>query len=255
MAKSVLGSVLRLASVTVLLSALLSGCTSGGGSGPMNPAAKADMSVAPECATMKCENPSAICCGGEPCIDVLSNTQHCGGCGKTCRSREACNNGNCVCAGGGRTSSCKVTEACCSDGCHDILSDTKNCGGCGVSCKEGEVCDSGQCKCGPSGIACKTGQICCGSVCSDRQNDAMNCGMCGKACKAGKACKNGLCEGECVGCTAIETCCDGTCVNLLNNQMNCGMCGNACKVVLGIPLPCLIGICSFSMPDMGARDM
>ena len=97
MAKSVLGSVLRLASVTVLLSALLSGCTSGGGSGPMNPAAKADMSVAPECATMKCENPSAICCGGEPCIDVLSNTQHCGGCGKTCpMNMIACLNGACT---------------------------------------------------------------------------------------------------------------------------------------------------------------
>ena len=75
--------------------------------------------------------------------------------------------------------------------------------------------------------------------------------MCGKACKPGKACKNGLCEGECIGCVAGETCCDGKCVNLLNDRDNCGRCTNACKDILGIPLPCLFGICAGMKIDMG----
>lgn len=254
MTKSFLGSVLRLANTLVLVSALLSGCSSkGGGGGNTTPPGmdKEDMSVSPACASMKCENPAAICCGGEPCVDIMASTENCGACGKTCRTKESCNNGNCVCLGGGRTATCGTNASCCSDGCHDVSSDASNCGGCGVACKKGELCESGQCKCGPSGIACKTGQVCCGSVCSDNQNDAANCGMCGKTCKAGKACKNGLCEGECIGCVAGETCCDGKCVNLLNDRENCGRCGNVCKDLFGIPLPCILTVCTGMKFDMG----
>ncbi len=252
MAKSVLGSVMRLASMMLLVTAILSGCSSKGGTNMPPPSDnKGDMALSPACASMKCENPAAICCGGEPCVDITASTDNCGGCGKSCRTRESCNNGNCVCLGGGRVATCPASSACCSDGCHDVASDVQNCGGCGVACKKGELCESGQCKCGPSGISCKAGQVCCGAVCSDNQNDASNCGMCGKACKPGKACKNGLCEGECIGCVAGETCCDGKCVNLLNDRDNCGRCTNACKDLLGIPLPCLFGICAGMKFDMG----
>jgi hypothetical protein len=75
--------------------------------------------------------------------------------------------------------------------------------------------------------------------------------MCGKTCKAGKACKNGLCEGECIGCVAGETCCDGKCVNLLNDRENCGRCGNVCKDLFGIPLPCILTVCTGMKFDMG----
>lgn len=227
-------------------------CQTGGGGSPQD---KADLAVSGACASTKCDNPSAICCGGEPCIDVMTNTEHCGGCGKNCRSREACNAGSCVCTGGGRIASCSTTEACCGTGCRDITSDVEHCGGCGLACRPGEVCESGQCKCGPAGIACKTNQVCCGAVCSDPKNDAKNCGTCGKECKPGKACKNGLCEGECVSCPAGQTCCDGTCANLLNDNKNCGKCGVACKDVFGIPLPCLFGICAFTQPDMPSKDL
>jgi uncharacterized protein YceK len=255
MSKSVLGSVMRLASLMLVVGALLSGCASKGGTNMPPPTEAGDMSVSPACAAMKCENPSAVCCGGEPCVDLTISTVNCGACGKACRTRESCNNGNCVCLGGGRLTTCSANAACCSDGCHDVSSDPLSCGGCGIACKKGELCESGQCKCGPAGISCKTGQVCCGSVCSDNQSDAKNCGMCGKECKPGKACKNGLCEGECVGCLMGETCCDGKCVNLLNDRENCGRCTNTCKDILGIPLPCLFGICAFMQTDMGAKDM
>lgn len=227
------------------------GCSSSGPSGTD----KADLSVPAACLNAKCDNPSAICCGGEPCIDVMQSSEHCGGCGKACRSREACNGGNCVCTGGGRIAPCQTNEACCGTGCKNIASDAEHCGGCGLACRPGENCESGECKCGPTGITCKYNQVCCGSMCSDKLTDAKNCGACGKECKPGKACKNGLCEGECVGCNPGETCCDGKCVNLLNDRTNCGKCGNTCKDVLGFPLPCLVGICAFSQPDMGTKDL
>lgn len=207
------------------------------------------------CENMKCQNPDSKCCDGEPCVDVLTNTAHCGACGKTCRSREVCNNGNCACRSNGSEATCATDQLCCSDGCRQVMTDVRNCGGCNLPCKMGESCQGGKCSCGPSGIACRSGQICCGAGCSDLQNDPANCGACGKACAAGKACKNGLCEGECVSCAMGETCCNGACVNLLNDNKNCGMCGKVCPLVFGVPLPCILTICAFSGQDMGDMSM
>ena len=249
------GTLLALLSLIALfVVGSLAGCqSSGGGKDP--PASTSDMSVMPmSCMNMKCENPDSKCCDGEPCVDTTNNPLHCGGCGKACRAREICNNGACVCRGGGREAVCPTGAACCSDGCRDAQSDTKNCGGCGLACREGELCYMGQCKCGPSGISCRSGQICCGASCSDLQNDAKNCGKCGKTCAAGKACKNGLCEGECLPCMTGESCCNGVCVNLLNDAKNCRECGRDCKVVTGWET-CILGVCLFEQPDGGVKDM
>lgn len=213
-----------------------------------------DMSSLFTCESTKCENPDAKCCNGEPCVDVTASTQNCGQCGKVCRTRELCQNGSCTCNGGGHSGSCASAETCCSDGCHETQTDVKNCGGCGLPCKMGETCQTGKCSCGASGMACRGSQTCCGAGCADLQTDPNNCGTCGKKCASGKACAGGVCEGECIMCSMGETCCDGICANLLNDPNNCKTCGHKCGVVLGIPLPCIFGICAFAMPD-GGTDM
>jgi hypothetical protein len=69
---------------------------------------------------------------------------------------------------------------------------------------------------------------------------------------AGHACVAGVCEGECIACGPGETCCNGICANLLNDANNCKTCGNKCGGFLGIPYPCILGICAFMKTDGGA---
>jgi len=236
-----------------------SGCKVEGNPGGTNK----DMSMANKdnglsaCETEKCANPDSKCCNNEPCIDVKTNSFHCGDCNKTCRTRETCSNGLCVCRGGGRDDICPMDSLCCSDGCHAIKSDVNNCGGCGLPCKMGESCIDGACKCGPGGLSCKVGQVCCGSGCTDMQNDPNNCGKCGRVCPMGM-CKNGLCDGECpTMCTFPTKCCGGICADILNDPKNCSRCGKDCSLVSPLmPPKCLGGFClGEPLPDMGGADM
>jgi hypothetical protein len=236
-----------------------------GGCKPDNPVGadmsvdtKPDLSMALSCEAMKCENPDAKCCNGEPCVDITISVQHCGGCNQPCHARENCSNGTCTCTGGGHSGACAASESCCSDGCHQTMTDVNNCGGCGLPCKTGEACNGGKCSCG-GGSGCHSGQVCCGAGgCSDLLTDTKNCGMCGKTCAAGKACNNGVCDGECVACAMGEKCCQvpsgdggvvGFCANTLTDANNCGMCGHKCPIPL-----CILGICAFTHPDGGAMD-
>ena len=210
-----------------------------------------DLDSTPSCEAMKCENPDAKCCNGEPCVDVTANTQNCGACGKACRTREQCSSGSCTCTGGGHSGQCGTSESCCADGCHQTMTDGMNCGGCGLHCKAGEACLSGKCSCGPAGKTCTGSQACCSTGCADFQTDAKNCGMCGKTCMAGHACVAGICAGECIACGVGETCCGGACANLLNDPNNCRMCGNKCPSFLGVQYPCILGVCAFTKFDGG----
>jgi hypothetical protein len=231
-----------------------------------------DLSGAVGCEAMKCQNPDAQCCNGEPCVDTTANASHCGGCGKACRPREVCSDSSCTCMVAGKGQACALSETCCSDGCHETMSDVLNCGGCNLACKMGEACAMGKCACGDGGKSCHGSEICCAAnagdagnpaVCADLQSDPKNCGKCGHQCAAGKACNNGLCDGECAPCAMGETCCmedfgdAGTaamCANLFTDNNNCGKCGKKCPTVLGIMLPCILGICAFSKNDGGMDD-
>jgi hypothetical protein len=206
------------------------------------------------CENMKCDNPQALCCNDEPCVDVQTDRANCGACGKLCSGQELCQGGRCVCTGGGG-SSCSGGFTCCPSGCRNLDTDTANCGACNRSCRQNETCVSGACKC--AGMAgCSGSQTCCSTGCADTSNDPNNCGMCGKKCMPGKACKAGVCEGECTGCAMGETCCNGTCANLLNNPMNCGMCGKVCPPPFpGIPPGCLFGNCVKLGNADGGADM
>lgn len=252
-------SLLSFCACALLLAVSLTGCQTT--TKPPKPTDTADMAMSTDdlqssaCGTERCENPSAICCFDEPCVDTLTNPLHCGGCGKACRAREVCGNGMCACRAGGRDQVCPTDSQCCSDGCKNVTNDVLNCGGCGLGCKMGETCAMGKCACGPSGLGCSAGQTCCpASGCSNLQNDPNNCGTCGKKCAAGKACKAGLCEGECTACSMGETCCDGVCANLLNDPRNCKMCGRDCMKITGWS-SCILGVCLFEKTDMGASDM
>jgi hypothetical protein len=123
---------------------------------------------------MSCET-----CGGDACVDLETDAQHCGACDNVCPAGVPCSAGSCVCPDG---------QEICDSACVDTQSDPQHCGGCGSGCAPDEVCSMGACA---DTCAALTD---CGGACVDTQTDSENCGSCGNACGGGNDCVNGGCD-------------------------------------------------------------
>jgi hypothetical protein len=79
---------------------------------------------------------SLLCCGAgvtNLCLDVQSDTLHCGSCDVSCgSSADSCVGGTCSCGPAGL--SCTLDQLCCAGVCTTV--DDSNCGACGVPCSE-----------------------------------------------------------------------------------------------------------------------
>jgi hypothetical protein len=75
---------------------------------------------------------------GSSCVNVASDTDHCGGCDIACPTDEVCRTGTCqsMCASGGTS---------CNGQCVTLGDDTSNCGACGNACAPGSTCAGGVC--------------------------------------------------------------------------------------------------------------
>jgi hypothetical protein len=107
-----------------------------------------------------------ISCSGV-CVDLSTDNNNCGRCGKSCSviGRASCLDGHCVCDDG---------LLVCTDVCIDPMSDPRNCGACGHSCEAGFAC--------------------CDGTCVNIGADPNNCGVCGSACDANQTCVSGACQ-------------------------------------------------------------
>lgn len=131
-------------------------------------------------------------------IDLTSDHDNCGACGKKCLSNQTCRMGQCMCPEG--------TVDCDGD-CVDVSSDPRNCGACGYRCGGptarsprhpgggSPACKNGECTyvCFP-GFADCDGYL--GNGCeADLRMDQDNCGACGTKCnaRAGQPCVEGKC--------------------------------------------------------------
>ena len=128
-------------------------------------------------------------CNGQ-CVNLLTDTQSCGRCGRACPEGTKCIDGACI------------AVACCSEGntncngkCVNLLTDTQNCGRCSKVCPEGTTCIDGACSGAAStgGTSCPSGKINCNGQCVDPSTDVQNCGTCGKQCPSGGTCVSGVC--------------------------------------------------------------
>jgi hypothetical protein len=194
-------------------------------------------------------SPTQTCCG-ESCLDLASDTTHCGSCARSCLGLDpnlTCSGGNCTCG----TMSCG--SDCCSGNCVDQKSDEQNCGGCGVRCGFNEICDGGVCRCGAGGGACNPGggspTVCCGPP--DQRScvarDTVRCGDClpclpGETCGASASC---VCAANTAGgtparCPAGQACCADGCKSTDVDANNCGLCGRKCAANEG----CVGGSCT-----------
>jgi hypothetical protein len=125
------------------------------------------------------EEPPCETCGGEACVDLMTDPDHCGECDSPCPDGILCESGECSCPEG---------TSLCGDQCINLASDPANCGECGESCVDPEVCLEGVCTsdCGDLEE--------CGGACVDLQTDPMHCGECDNACDPGNACIGGGCD-------------------------------------------------------------
>jgi hypothetical protein len=171
------------------------------------------------------------------CVDLKSDQENCGSCGKACGGAQVCVAGMCA-------TQCPNNEIACASGgstsCVNAKSDNANCGMCGKACKPGEVCSGGVCSTSCQGVA-MCGQDGGQAYCADLKTDNANCGKCGKACNATEACVAGTCTGSC---TMTQTLCGGDagkpyCALLDSDNANCGACGKTC----GLLETCTAGVC------------
>lgn len=184
-----------------------------------------------------CPNDLTPC--GNQCVDLESNSGHCGACGNRCsypNGVAVCVEGECVPAG------CYAGYADCydRDSCETFLGTFDACGRCGDSCEAANAtsycnetqcvheCDSGFADCDPTSPDCET-----------RLDDPANCGACGATCTDDLPfCSQGSCVSHCEAPFSEE--CQGSCVDLATDPSNCGACGAACHAYQA----CAAGLCT-----------
>lgn len=186
----------------------------------------------PNCGSERCDEGQTCC--GRTCVDVSSESAHCGGCGQSCDAAASCEDGGCVCGG----VACGEDDACCdiagAPACTAIEENPQHCGACGNACGDNQICQGGLCLCeNGDGVyeQCREGESCCpGLGCRALGSDANSCGTCGLVCNPGELCDKGVCAcGDTRGssspaCGDGEACCGETpsCVASDDPQCTCG---------------------------------
>lgn len=144
------------------------------------------------------------------CVDVSTDSSHCGACGQLCAFGEHVATVECV--AGACVQQCKANYATCAGGApcgSDLATDKTHCGACGTVCPGNQTCVNFACVCAlqcGSGAGydpnvctciCDQGQTSCGSYCAVVATDPQNCGACGTVCPPFlRFCQGGGCAGE-----------------------------------------------------------
>lgn len=118
-----------------------------------------------------CPNPNQLNCSGT-CVNYLTDTSNCGGCGIQCDTLHGqfCDSGTC-------RSICPLGQVQCGADCVDTTTDPLNCGGCGHVCGTNQICSNSAC------ITCTPPQqTACNNKCVNIHTDPSNCGGCGVSC-------------------------------------------------------------------------
>jgi hypothetical protein len=124
-------------------------------------------------------SPPYVDCGtaGETlCVNILSNPEHCGGCGDSC-------SGGLVCSAGDCALECDPGLENCDGACVDLDTDRDHCSACHVPCGLSYVCRGGACRCLEEEVEC--GGRCitpnaCGGCAELSFAPSAPCGMCGR---------------------------------------------------------------------------
>lgn len=195
----------------------------------------------PYCVDGKCTGQCQgddVDCGGD-CVDINSDTNHCGECNNVCSYLNA----EALCVVGDQGPECQMgtcTEgyADCDGattlGCETVLGTIENCGGCAsanaafacVFANASAMCNGGVCAMGQ----CDEGYHDCNAENSDGCEQVLgsddHCAACDNACGANAACEQLVCVcddgyGDCDQEAGCET-------DIRIDEAHCGACGTAC---------------------------
>jgi hypothetical protein len=173
-------------------------------------------------------------------IDIVRDSNNCGGCGNVCSDGVSCIKGKCGCPSG---------QIECRGDCIDPMNDDSNCGECGYVCFMHPTpdecsspppntvygCHKGKCghlRCEDDWIDCNNDipTLMCGSDGCEAPAGTENCGACGKKCGKNESCltdgDDAYCGIPCV--KDKKVLCGPDCVDLLNDVNACGACGIGC---------------------------
>ena len=169
-------------------------------------------------------------------INLNTDSNNCGGCGKKCGGSETCQSGACTaiqCSTG--TANCDNNA---QNGCETPTTTLTNCGGCGISCTAPAnmvASCNGSCQ-----FTCKAGFADCNGNQADGcevnlNTDTNHCGTCSTTCSStgGTAsCNSGSCG---ISCSTTNANCDGAtsngCETIVTNDINnCGGCNIKCTL-------------------------
>ncbi|HAA57649.1 MAG TPA: hypothetical protein DCE42_22975 [Myxococcales bacterium] len=153
------------------------------------------------CTKITCGGTLVAC--GHTCVDTSKDINHCGTCGKACKSNELCDSSVCrfVCQ---VDADCATNEACqnarctslscsgvlqnCNHQCVDTSMNASHCGGCGITCSWQQSCGNSLCSCSANYPTLCNGQ------CVDTTSNRLHCGACNNACSSGKSCVSSTCQ-------------------------------------------------------------
>ncbi|MFO0557273.1 MAG: hypothetical protein U0269_04590 [Polyangiales bacterium] len=161
-----------------------------------------------------------LCSGA--CVEIASDRNNCGMCGRRCAPDQACSEGSCVFA-------CSAGLVACDNRCVDPRTNPDYCGAqgdClgalnrGSQCVGGRSCVAGRCQ-----FVCPAGQIACDGNCVDPAANPAYCGARNECTGAdrGTVCPSGqVCTAMGCRCPAGFVSCGGTCIDPNTNRDNCG---------------------------------
>ncbi len=212
------------------------------------------------CKLKRCVCPDGLEQCGVDCVDLKTNTNHCGACNNVCTGatpRCSCPTDDSKCekplAKASCIAGCPSTQTDCGTECvADFAANNNHCGSCGKRCAPGFQCGRNPQKAGIIECMCPAGTEDCGGVCVNKKTDKAHCGSCNNACAAGQVCLNSTCStcpaerqcgaecpdftsdvAHCGGCgkkcATGEDCCDSKCVNLKTDTTYCGSCTTKCR--------------------------
>lgn len=148
------------------------------------------------------------CNGDGICIDLMTDRNHCGGCGRICPTE--CSMAMCLCEG----AICSLSKECCiwpdvcfAGTCFNHTTNNYDCGVEGRQCGPCENCINGVCttdpshltteNCGCPGVRCEGCDSCIAGVCQldpTFLSNPKNCGCAGNECPPSSECIDGTCR-------------------------------------------------------------
>ncbi len=133
---------------------------------------------------------SQVNCSGA-CVNLQTDSLHCGNCTTSCGSGKTCVAGVC-------SANCSSGQTACGGVCTNTSFDPANCGGCATACTTPAHALTSYCSMNACGFVCAAGYGDCNGSAADGCEtstlaDAANCGACGNACTGGATCVSGAC--------------------------------------------------------------